>query len=122
MGDEALARPFVGGTIYQAFLDASSYHRWHAPISGTVASSPTIISGTYYSKPLVEGFSPDPPETPDPDPDSGKNAQAYCSAVATRGVVFIEVDDPAIGEICVITIGMGEISLVCFTTVLDTLC
>ena len=27
---------FVGGTVYQACLDAHNYHRWHSPVSGTV--------------------------------------------------------------------------------------
>jgi phosphatidylserine decarboxylase len=27
---------FEGGTVYQAFLSALSYHHWHAPIDGTV--------------------------------------------------------------------------------------
>jgi phosphatidylserine decarboxylase len=27
---------FEGGTVYQAFLSALSYHHWHAPIDGIV--------------------------------------------------------------------------------------
>jgi len=27
---------FVGGTVYQAFLSALNYHRWHAPVAGTI--------------------------------------------------------------------------------------
>ena len=27
---------FVGGTVYQAFLSATNYHRWHAPVAGTI--------------------------------------------------------------------------------------
>src|SRR4051812_29842556 len=27
---------FVGGTVYQAFLSAKNYHRWHSPVSGTI--------------------------------------------------------------------------------------
>lgn len=38
---------FVGGTVYQAFLDPWCYHRWHAPISGTVIKS-YRLDGTYY--------------------------------------------------------------------------
>ena len=33
--DEA-ADQFVGGTIYQAFLSATNYHRWHSPVAGTI--------------------------------------------------------------------------------------
>ena len=34
-GDESVDA-FVGGLVYQAFLDAHNYHRWHSPISGTI--------------------------------------------------------------------------------------
>nr|WP_250454019.1 phosphatidylserine decarboxylase family protein [Caballeronia sp. ATUFL_M2_KS44] len=34
--ETALAKRFVGGSVYQAFLSAFYYHRWHAPVSGTV--------------------------------------------------------------------------------------
>ena len=48
MADDPLAPQFVGGTIYQAFLDALSYHRWHSPVSGTVVKA-YVQPGTYYS-------------------------------------------------------------------------
>ena len=38
---------FVGGTVYQAFLDPWCYHRWHAPISGKLLKS-YKLDGTYY--------------------------------------------------------------------------
>ena len=31
-----LAKRFVGGTVYQAYLSVYNYHRWHAPISGVI--------------------------------------------------------------------------------------
>lgn len=33
---DELAHTFVGGCVYQAYLSALSYHRWNAPVSGTV--------------------------------------------------------------------------------------
>ena len=27
---------FTGGTVYQAFLSATNYHRWHSPVAGTI--------------------------------------------------------------------------------------
>ena len=27
---------FVGGTVYQAYLSATNYHRWHSPVAGRV--------------------------------------------------------------------------------------
>ena len=48
LNQDAAAHEFVGGSVYQAFLSALSYHRWHAPVSGTVVSC-NVIPGTYYS-------------------------------------------------------------------------
>lgn len=103
-GDD-LYEKFVGGTIYQAFLSALSYHRWHAPVSGTIKKK-FLIPGTYFSEPLSRGF--DNPEGP--DPSAPTLSQSYISAVATRAVMFIEADNPDIGLMCMIAIGMAEVS------------
>jgi len=31
LSDDPLVDRFVGGTVYQAFLNANSYHHWHSP-------------------------------------------------------------------------------------------
>ncbi|KAF4216621.1 hypothetical protein CNMCM8980_006519 [Aspergillus fumigatiaffinis] len=98
---------FVGGTVYQAFLSALSYHRWHSPVSGKVVKA-YVVEGTYYSEPLFEGVG-------DPSPHqidlSGQvTAQEYNSATATRALIFIEADHPAIGLMCFMGIGMCEVS------------
>jgi phosphatidylserine decarboxylase len=90
---------FVNGTVYQAFLSADNYHRWHAPVSGTVRKL-ELIPGTYYAEAASEGF----------DPAGPNNSQGYIAHVATRALVFIEADNPAIGLMCVIPIGMAEVS------------
>ena len=38
---------FVDGTVYQAYLSSWCYHRWHAPVSGTVIKS-YKIEGMYF--------------------------------------------------------------------------
>jgi phosphatidylserine decarboxylase len=48
LGDESLARSFDGGSIAIARLAPQDYHRWHAPVSGTVESI-TEIPGAYYT-------------------------------------------------------------------------
>jgi phosphatidylserine decarboxylase len=52
---DPLHEKFIGGTIYQAFLSALSYHRWHTPVSGKVVKA-YLIDGTYFSEPLFEGL------------------------------------------------------------------
>lgn len=89
MDNDPLAEQFVGGTIYQAFLSALSYHRWHSPVSGTVVKT-RLIEGTYYSETLSEGS----------DPAGPNDSQGYIAEVATRALIFIEADDPAIGLMC----------------------
>ena len=99
MDDDLYVDHFVGGTVYQAFLSALSYHRWHAPVSGRVVKT-RVVDGTYYSETLAAGMDP-----------SGPNAsQGYIAEVATRGLIFIEADNPDIGLMCFIAIGMAEVS------------
>lgn len=42
-----LIEGFVGGTVYQAYLSALYYHRWHAPVEGTVIDIYSV-PGTYF--------------------------------------------------------------------------
>jgi phosphatidylserine decarboxylase len=105
LAHDELAAQFVGGTIYQAYLNALSYHRWHSPVSGTIAKT-RLKSGTYFSEPLFEGFA----DPHGPNPDGEAAAQGYISAVATRALIFIEADNPAIGLMCVMPVGMVEVS------------
>ncbi len=90
---------FVGGVVYQAFLSAFNYHRWHSPVSGTILRARTV-EGTYFSEAESEGE----------DPIGPNNSQAYLAHVATRAIIHIKADDPAIGHTVVMPIGMGEIS------------
>jgi phosphatidylserine decarboxylase len=47
-GDPDYAKSFKGGTVFQAFLSARSYHRWHSPVKGTIKKI-VFVSGTYYT-------------------------------------------------------------------------
>lgn len=99
LAGDSLVSEFVGGTAYQAYLSALSYHRWHAPVSGTVVKA-YLQPGTYYSETLAEAD----------DPAGPSESQAYIAEMATRGIIFIEADDPSIGLMCVMPIGMGDVS------------
>ena len=97
-GDESTDQ-FVGGLVYQAYLDAHNYHRWHSPVSGTIRKA-FVREGTYYSEAESEGS----------DPDGMKKSQGYLAHVATRAIILIEADDPAIGLLCLMPVGMVEVS------------
>lgn len=105
LAQDPLAEQFVGGTIYQAFLSALSYHRWHSPVSGKIVKQ-YVVPGTYFSEPLFAGMA-DPHGA---DVFGQGTGQAYLSSVATRALIFIEADNPKIGLICVVPIGMVEVS------------
>jgi len=105
LNNDSFTEQFIGGTVYQAFLSALSYHRWHSPIDGTIVKA-YVIDGTYYSEPLCEGFA-----NPDgPDPSAPNNSQGYITEVATRALIFIKADNPAIGTMCFMPVGMAEVS------------
>lgn len=91
--------PFIGGDVLQSFLAGSDYHRWHAPVSGTVLEA-RVIPGLMFSELLSEGF----------DISAGTNSQGYEAMVNTRGLIVIE--NPTFGKVAVVPIGITEISSV----------
>lgn len=99
LAGDPTADDFVGGVVYQAFLSAFNYHRWHSPVSGTILKTRSV-AGTYFSEDESEGE----------DPIGPNNSQAYLAHVAARAVIHIVADDPAIGHMVVMPVGMGEIS------------
>ncbi|KAB5590804.1 Phosphatidylserine decarboxylase family protein [Ceratobasidium theobromae] len=102
---------FVGGTIYQAFLSALNFHRWVSPVNGTIVKT-VLIPGTYYAESPAMGF--DNPEGPDP---AGPNfSQSFITSLAARALIFIHADNPKIGLMTFIAVGMSEVST-CETTV-----
>lgn len=90
---------FVGGTVYQAFLSATNYHRWHSPVSGTIVKA-FVQPGTYYSEADSEGA----------DADNPVISQGYLAHVATRAVILIQADNPVIGLMAFLAVGMLEVS------------
>lgn len=106
LANDERASEFFGGTVYQAYLSALSYHRWHSPVSGTVVKT-SIVPGTYYSENHFQRFA-----DPDGNSDSAvpRWSQSYLAEVATRGLVFIQADNMNIGLMCIVFIGIAEAS------------
>lgn len=94
-----LADSFSGGSIYQAFLSAFNYHRWHAPVSGVVSKA-YAVDGSYYSNADAEGE----------DPGGLNDSQGYITAVAARAVMVIDCDDTSIGQVACVFVGMADVS------------
>ncbi len=97
-GDDSVDQ-FVGGTVYQAFLSATNYHRWHSPVAGTIVRA-FLQGGTYYSEADSEGK----------DAVEPMNSQSYLAHVAARAIILIEADDPLIGLMAFVPVGMSEVS------------
>jgi phosphatidylserine decarboxylase len=111
LNNDELAPQFVGGTVYQAFLSALNYHRWHSPVNGTIVKT-VLIPGTYYAESPAMGF-----VNPDgPDPAAPNLSQAFITSVAARALIFIQADNPNVGLMCFVAVGMAEVST-CETTV-----
>ncbi|HZU61909.1 MAG TPA: phosphatidylserine decarboxylase, partial [Solirubrobacteraceae bacterium] len=90
---------FVGGTVYQAFLSATNYHRWHSPVAGNIVRA-FVQPGTYYSEADSEGK----------DAVEPMNSQSYLAHVSVRAIILIEADDPVIGLMAFVAVGMSEVS------------
>lgn len=90
---------FVGATVYQGYLSPLSYHRWHSPVDGRIVKA-YVQDGTYFSETPAEGY----------DPAGPNDSQGYITHVATRAMVFIEASNPDIGLMCVLLVGMAEVS------------
>jgi phosphatidylserine decarboxylase len=99
LANDRLASLFAGATVYQAYLSPLSYHRWHSPVSGTIAKT-YVKDGTYFAEASSHGF----------DPAGPNDSQSYITEVATRALMFIEADNPDIGLMCVLAVGMAEVS------------
>jgi len=92
---------FVGGSVFQSFLSGANYHRWRSPVDGTVVDA-SVVNGLMFSDAESAGF----------DDTAATYSQFYETAVNTRGLVFVESDDRNIGMVCVVPIGITEISSV----------
>jgi phosphatidylserine decarboxylase len=90
--------------VIQSFLSGNDYHRFMAPIDGTVKHK-EIVPGLMFSDAESAGF----------DPNAGVLSQGYEVAVNTRGLVYIESSEKSIGMVCVIPIGITEVSSITLT-------
>jgi len=99
LANDALAPLFADATVYQAYLSPLSYHRWHSPVSGTITKA-YVKDGTYFAEAASHGY----------DPAGPNDSQAYITEVATRALIFIEADNPDIGLMCMLAVGMSEVS------------
>lgn len=105
LNNDDLAGQFVDGSIWQAFLSATKYHRWASPVNGTIVKT-VNIPGTYYAESPAMGFV----NEDGPDPAAPNLSQSFITAIAARALIFIEANNPTIGLMCFVAVGMAEVS------------
>ncbi|KAK0431383.1 phosphatidylserine decarboxylase [Desarmillaria tabescens] len=108
--DAAAAQSFVGGTVYQAFLSPQDYHRWRCPIDGTITRA-EVVPGTYYAVIPDAGAEVGDPDLQPGDPHGALiRSQAWLTHSSTRAIIYIQADNPVIGLVAFIGVGMAEVS------------
>jgi phosphatidylserine decarboxylase len=105
LNNDPLTSQFIGGTVFQSYLSELDYHRWHSPIDGMIVKI-VSVPGTYFAISPSLGFE----TSDDPDPFSYGYSQGFMSSVATRMLIFIRADNPAIGLMLLSAVGMVEVS------------
>jgi phosphatidylserine decarboxylase len=99
--DQKTASMLAGGTVYQAFLSTADYHRWRSPISGVIEKT-VIVPGTYFAV---------LPDVDDHESSPGPiRSQPWLTMHATRALIYIKSDNPSVGLMVFMAIGMTEIS------------
>lgn len=98
-GERQWAKLFEGGQLYQGFLSATHYHRWRAPLDGTIVRS-WVQPGTYFAQRPRQGEGQGTWE--------GTESQPYLGHVAARGIFIFHHE--TVGYVALICIGMVEVS------------
>jgi phosphatidylserine decarboxylase len=93
--DSPLLQPFVDGLAVQIVLMPFNYHRWHSPVTGKIKKVRTV-PGYFFAQPA-------------PNQDYAASFP-FLSHVNTRTIVFIEPDNPSIGEVALVFVGLTEVS------------
>jgi len=93
-----LATAFYGGTVYQGFLSPTTYHRFNSPVDGYIYDL-EVIEGTYFAQPYFVD-----------DPLLFNYAQKYMCHICTRAIFWIKADNPLIGLMALIPLGMSDVS------------
>ncbi len=91
---------FIGGTVYQTYVNGGAdWHGFSSPIDGKIVGVE-----------LIRGYAWTESDTTPPDPMSGPYSQGWAAGVATRGLIYIDSGIKKLGTVCVIPIGLTEVS------------
>ncbi|KAH6907391.1 phosphatidylserine decarboxylase [Coprinopsis sp. MPI-PUGE-AT-0042] len=100
---------------FVAFLSPQDYHRWHAPIDGTIVKT-FLVPGTYYAVLPDAGAEADDPDLAEGDPRGAMiRSQGFLTMSSARALIYIQADNADIGLMCFIGVGMAEVSTCAIT-------
>ena len=102
--DSAFADRFAGGVFTHCALRTFDYHRWHAPLSGTVVETKIISGQAYLDVQVIQD-------------DAG---QPMLHAVEGAGYQFVQsrglvILDTPVGLVACLPVGMAQVSSVVIT-------
>ena len=100
LNNSPFTEKFIDGTVYQTYVNGGAdWHRFTSPIDGTVVGTEIITGYAWTESDEVK-----------PDPMSGPYSQGWAAGVATRGLIFIDSGVKKLGLVCVVPIGLTEVS------------
>lgn len=99
----------MGGTVYQAILCPWYYHRWHAPISGTIVKQ-YKIGGKYFMLNPSFGLGGIHGGI-----ENYVKSLPMLSMVSVREIIIIKINDGSGRLVALVEIGMTEVSSCCPT-------
>ncbi|MBY0574864.1 MAG: phosphatidylserine decarboxylase [Undibacterium sp.] len=89
LANSPLAKHFVGGTAIRCILEPTSYHHYHAPVSGLVLEANENVAGPYFEERIV--------------PSAARHHRGY-----------LIIDTAQYGKVAMVAIGLATISKVQF--------
>lgn len=91
---------FENGTVYQGFLNPWCYHRWRSPVSGVIEKCYKVGNSYYAGNPSLSYHLA----------ESYIASQPLLTMTSVRQIYVIRADNPNIGRVAIIEIGMAEVS------------
>ena len=122
LADSEHSDAFEGGRLCHSFLNTYDYHRLHTPVSGTVCEA-RFIPGQVYLDVLLKSVDGD--VLPNGDLANAVIPQRYLDAEDPTGYQFVQcrgllvIDNPDLGKVAVLPMGMAQVSSVVFTDLND---
>ena len=124
LADSKFGDEFEGGIFCHSFLNSFDYHRQHAPVSGKILEAKFIPGQVYLKVDLVpeKVANASVDDNYEPAYTHSVRPSRYLDADDATGYQFVQcrgliiIDNPVIGKVAVLPMGMAQVSSVVFVT------